>query len=153
MLTIETIVQGHPFFTGLRPEYIEELIQCAGYVHYETGEKIFREGNEADRFFLIGRGRVSLEVSIPNRGIVPMMTIHEGDVVGWSWLFPPYKWQFDARALEACQAVTFNGHCLRDRCKQDHELGYELMRRFAQVMMQRLQATRMQLLDVYSLNP
>lgn len=153
MLTIETIVQGHPFFADLPPQYIEELIQCASYVHYQTGENIFREGNDADRFFLLGRGRVSLEVSIPNRGIVPMMTIHEGDVLGWSWLFPPYKWQFDARALRACQAVTFDGRCLRNRCEQDHELGYELMRRFAQVMVQRLQATRMQLLDVYSLNP
>ena len=151
MLTIEDIVNGHPFFTGIKKEHVEDLITCAGYARYEEGETIFQEGEQANYFYLIGRGRVSLDIHVPHRGIVPVLTIDEGDVLGWSWLFPPYLWQFSARALEQTQTVAFNGRCLREKCQQDHELGYELMKRFASVMTQRLQAARMQLLDVYSL--
>ena len=153
MLTIEAVAKGHPFFAGMQPCYIEELVQCAKYVYYSPGELVFQTGGQADYFFMIGGGRVSLNIPIPNRGVVPIMTIYEGDVLGWSWLFPPYLWQFDARALEPVQAVAFDAHCLRERCEYDHELGHDLMRRFAHVMVQRLQATRMQLLDVYALNP
>lgn len=151
MLTIEEIVHSHPFFTGMEKEHVEDLITCAGYVRYDVGEIIFREGELANRFYLIGRGRVSLDIHVPHRGIVPVLTINEGDVLGWSWLFPPYLWQFSARSLEQTQAVAFDARCLREKCQQDHELGYELMKRFASVMTQRLQAARMQLLDVYSL--
>lgn len=151
MLTIEDIVNGHPFFTDMKKEHVEDLITCAGYARYEEGETIFQEGEQANYFYLIGRGRVSLDIHVPHRGIVPVLTIDEGDVLGWSWLFPPYLWQFSARALDQTQAVAFNGRCLREKCQQDHELGYELMKRFASVMTQRLQAARMQLLDVYSL--
>ncbi len=151
MLTIEDIVNGHPFFTDMQRAHVDELIECAGYVRYQEGETIFREGEQANRFYLIGRGRISLDIHVPHRGIVPVLTINEGDVLGWSWLFPPYIWQFSARALEQTQAVAFDARCLREKCQQDHELGYELMKRFASVMTQRLQAARMQLLDVYSL--
>ena len=83
------------------------------------------------------------------RGPVVIETLHDGDVVGWSWLFPPYRWQFDARALEPSRAIAFDGACLRGKCEADHELGYELMRRFAGSIIERLQATRLRLLDVY----
>jgi hypothetical protein len=76
-------------------------------------------------------------------------TIGEGEVLGWSWLFPPYRWQFDAQAVGLVRAIAFDGRCLRGKCEEDHDLGYWLMQRFAQVMSQRLQATRLQLLDLY----
>ncbi len=78
-------------------------------------------------------------------------TVAEGDVLGWSWLFPPYRWVFDAQALELTRALVFDGTCLRGKCEDDHNLGYELMKRFAHVVVQRLQATRLQLLDVYGI--
>jgi hypothetical protein len=92
---------------------------------------------------------VQLEIFAPGRGAVTIQTVDEGDVVGWSWLFPPFRWHFDARALDSVRAVAFDGACLRDKCDDDHSLGYELLRRFSPVMLARLQATRLQLLDVY----
>jgi CRP-like cAMP-binding protein len=87
-------------------------------------------------------------VFIPGQGRITIETIASGDVLGWSWLFPPYRWHFDAQALELTRAIAFDGACLRAKCDDDHDLGYALQR-FARIMMQRLQATRLQLLDVY----
>jgi CRP-like cAMP-binding protein len=110
---------------------------------------LLREGDPADRFFLIRRGTVALEVSAPGRGALTIETLDDGDPVGWSWLFAPYRWQFDARTVGPCELVAFDGACLRGKCEEDHELGYQLMRRFAANVVSRLQATRLQLLDVY----
>src|SRR5581483_1513183 len=96
-----------------------------------AGAYLFREGGNADRFFLIREGGIALEVDAPGRGALVIETLHAGDVVGWSWLFAPYRWQFDGRAVEASRLVAFDGRCLRDKCEADHELGYQLMRRFA----------------------
>jgi CRP-like cAMP-binding protein len=110
---------------------------------------LLRESYPADTFFLIRRGAVALEVHGPGRGALLIETLAPGDAVGWSWLFAPYSWQLDARTLEPCSLVAIDGACLRGKCEADHELGYELMRRFAAELVDRLQATRMQLLDVY----
>jgi CRP-like cAMP-binding protein len=96
---------------------------------------------------------VAIELPIPARPVLPIQTLGEGDVLGWSWLYPPHKWQFGARALEPTKAIVFDATRLRARCETDHELGYELMKRFAHVMTQRLTATRLQLLDVYAVGP
>ena len=92
---------------------------------------LFREGAPAERFYLIREGAVALEVDAPGRGPLVIETLHEGDVAGWSWLFEPYRWQFDARATVPIATVAFDGACLRGKCEADHELGYQLMRRFA----------------------
>jgi CRP-like cAMP-binding protein len=92
---------------------------------------------------------VALQVFVPQRGPITVETVAAGEVLGWSWLFPPYRWHFDAQALELVRAIAFDGQCLRNKCAEDHDLGYALMQRFAQIMLQRLQATRLQLLDVY----
>jgi CRP-like cAMP-binding protein len=122
---------------------------CAANEHFAAGAQLFREGTPADQFFLIREGAVALEVDALARGTIIIETLHQSDVVGWSWLFEPYRWQFDARANEPTRVVAFDGACLRGKCEADHELGYQLMRRFAASLVERLQATRLQLLDVY----
>ncbi len=94
-------------------------------------------------------GRVALEVNVPGRGPFQLESCGEGGVLGWSWLFPPYKWHFDARAVGLVGALAFDGACLRGKCEGDHDLGYELHRRFEAVLIDRLQATRLRLLDLY----
>jgi CRP-like cAMP-binding protein len=110
---------------------------------------LFREGDPADAFYVVRRGRVALELFVPNRGALTVETIEPGEVVGWSWLFPPYRWHFDGRAVEPVRAIAVDGACLRGKCNADPALGYELMRRFSQVMLERLQATRLRLADLY----
>ena len=149
MGTLETILTEHPFLKGIAPPYIELIAGCASNVRFNKGDYIFREEEEADRFYLIRHGLVALDVYVPQRGPVTIDTIQEGEVLGWSWLFPPYRWHFDARALQLTRAVAFDGKCLREKCDKDATLGYDFVKRFSMVIMQRLQSARLQLLDLY----
>jgi CRP-like cAMP-binding protein len=149
METLETILRGHPFFQGLQPRYVALLVGCATNVRFPAGEFLFRAGEEANRFFLIREGRIAIEIAPPGASPHTVQTLVAGDVLGWSWLIPPYHWKFDARTVEPTRAFALDGQCLRTKCEEDHDLGYELLKRFAQVMEERLQATRLQLLDVY----
>lgn len=143
------ILAAHPFFTGMEPIYQELFVDCASNVRFEAGEYIFREGEEANQFYLIRHGRVAVEVSTPERGPVIIQSLGEGDVLGWGWMIPPYRQRFDARAVELTRAIALDGRCLRERSEVDHDLGFQLMKRAAQVMEIRFQATRLQLLDIY----
>jgi CRP-like cAMP-binding protein len=147
--TIEELLVETRLFTDLAPQHLETIAGCAVTAHFDAGEYVFREGGPADTFYVIRSGSVALETHVPGRGPARLMTLHDEDVLGWSWLFPPYRWHLDARALESVRALAFDGACLRQKSVADHELGYELMRRFAEVIVSRLQATRFQLLDVY----
>ncbi len=147
--SLERILGEHPFFGGMEEPYLQLFVDCASNVRFSAGEMIFREGDEANTFYLIRHGRVALETSAPERGTAIIQTLDEGEVLGWSWLVAPFRWRFDARAMEPVRAIALDGRCLRGRSEEDHDLGYELMKRCAQVMEQRLQATRLQLLDVY----
>jgi CRP-like cAMP-binding protein len=149
MGTLDSILAEHPFLKGLAPPQIELIAGCASNVRFNKGDYIFREDEEADRFYLIRHGLIALDVFVPQRGPVTIDTIQEGEVLGWSWLFPPYRWHFDARALQLTRAVAFDGKCLREKCDKDSRLGYELVMRFSQIIMQRLQSARLQLLDLY----
>jgi CRP/FNR family cyclic AMP-dependent transcriptional regulator len=149
METIDTLLRDVPVFNGLRAEDLKLLAGCAGNVHFAAGAVLFREGEAADRFFLIRHGSVALELYVPARGPAIIETLEAGEVAGWSWLFPPYRWHFDARALTPVRATAFDGACLRGKCEDDPKLGYELMSRFAQVLIERLQWTRLRLLDLY----
>jgi len=149
MGTLDSILAEHPFLKGLAPSQIELIAGCASNVRFNKGDYIFREDEEADRFYLIRHGLIALDVFVPQRGPVTIDTIQEGEVLGWSWLFPPYRWHFDARALQLTRAVAFDGKCLREKCDKDSRLGYELVMRFSQIIMQRLQSARLQLLDLY----
>jgi len=145
---VQSVIAEHPFLHGLRPAHLAVLAENSMSMHYEPGTLIFREGDPANRFYLIERGKVSLESSRRDEPAVPIQTIGPGDVLGWSWLYPPYYWHFDARAVEPATAIFFYGTRLREQCEEDHDLGYELMKRMTQVVIQRLQATRRQLLAV-----
>lgn len=149
MERLDSVLAAHPFFQDLPQQYVQLISSCALNVRFDAGQLIFREGEEAKQFYVIRHGKVRLEIVAPHRGAISIQTLGVGDVLGWSWLFPPYQWHFDARALELTRATALDGECLRAKCEEDHELGYRLGQRFAHVMMQRLQATRLQLLDVY----
>ncbi len=147
--TLEQLIADAPLFAGLADEHLAVIAGCARNERFDPGDYLFREGAPADRFYLIREGVVAIEVDAPGRGALVIETLQEGDGAGWSWLFEPYRWPLDARATEPTGVVGFDGLCLRGKCDTDHELGYQLMRRFAASLTEALQATRLQLLDVY----
>ena len=148
--TLEPALAEHPFLKDLAPEYLKLIVGCASNVRFDAGALMAREGDEADHFYIIRHGQVALEFHEHRRGPLNFHTVSEGGVLGWEWLFPPYRWQFDARAVTLVRAIALDGQCLRSKCDADHDLGYELMQRFARIIMRRLQATRLQLMDVYA---
>jgi CRP/FNR family cyclic AMP-dependent transcriptional regulator len=146
--SIEDLIATMPTFAGLPAEQLATVAGCGRTCGFEAGEEIAREGEEAETFYAIRSGRVALQIAAPGRALT-VGTLGVGSVVGWSWLFEPHRWAFDARALGPVRAIEFDGACLRGKCEADKELGYELMRRFAAIILERLQSTRVQLLDVY----
>ena len=151
MKTLEGILAKHPFFGRVDSRCHQLVVGCASNVRFNAGEFIFEEGREADVFYLIREGKVALEVVAPGHGNLTIETLGGGDMLGWSWLIPPYRWRFDARAVEMTRAIALDGKCLRAKCKEDHELGYELVKEVASTLGQRLDATRLRLLDIYGL--
>lgn len=151
MQEVETVLAAHPFFAGLEPQDIRLFAGFATHAHYKQGAYIFQEGEQATHFYIIREGKVALETHAPGQGAIPIETIETGEVLGWSWLFPPYRWHFSARAIEPTEAIVLNGRGLRARCEEDRAFGYEVMKRVAQIIVQRLHATRLQLLDLYQL--
>jgi CRP/FNR family transcriptional regulator, cyclic AMP receptor protein len=150
MESLERIIAAHRFFAGLESYYVGLLVGCASNVRFEPGTYIFKEGGEANEFYLIRAGKVALEVFAPQRRPIIVRTMGEGDVLGWSWLLPPYQWRFHARAVETTRAFSLDGKCLRGKCEQNHDLGYELLKRFAHVIEEQVVAAHYQLVDVYS---
>ena len=148
METLDELIAQAPVFAGLGSQDLTLIAGCAQNVGFDDGELLFREGEPADTFYVVRRGRVSLELHTPARGGLVIETLEPGEVVGWSWLFEPYVWHFDARAAMPLRAIAFDGACLRGKCEDDKVLGYELMKRFAGVMIDRLQHARVRLLDV-----
>jgi CRP-like cAMP-binding protein len=146
---IESIVSEHPFFAALDEAFCQLVCGCAKNVVFEAGRYLFHEGDPADQFYLLRHGTVALQIASPGRGAVTFQTLGEGEIAGVSWLIPPYRWAYDAKALEPIRAIAMDASCLRQKCEADHDLGYELMKRFMSVLIQRLQATRIQILDVY----
>ncbi|MBI1729024.1 cyclic nucleotide-binding domain-containing protein [Candidatus Acetothermia bacterium] len=146
---MSALLREAPLFQDLDERIVDLLAGCATNVSFDAGEMIYREGEAAKQFYEIRRGDVALEIFVPGRGPVTIETLHEKDVLGWSWLIEPYRWHFEARALTRVSAISFDAICIRGKCESDHELGYELMKRFSKIIVERLQNTRMQLLDVY----
>jgi CRP/FNR family transcriptional regulator, cyclic AMP receptor protein len=149
MQTLESIVLAQQFFAGIDPDIGAFIAGCARNHHFEPGTYLFHEGDEAKEFYLVRHGDVSLEVTAPGRRTFVLGTVHEGDIVGASWLAAPYRWTSDARARSHVRALGFDAECLRNKCESDPRTGYELMKRFAPLMVARLQAAHLQLLDVY----
>lgn len=150
MNVAEIAIAEHPFLKGFTSRNLQILADSAMHVEFETGQIIFQEGDLANRFYLIESGKVALETPEKDEEPKLIQTIGAGDVLGWSWLFPPYYWHFDARAAEPTKAIFFYGTRLREQCEQDHDLGYELMKRMSEVVIKRLQATRKMLLEEFA---
>ena len=149
MQGLERILGEHRLFAGLGQPFLELAAGCAKNVRFDADEYLFHADDPADWIYLIRHGRVALEVSSPASGVVRFETVGEGEMVGLTWLLPPYRWGYDARATELTRALALDARCLRDKCEADHHLGYEVLKRFLPVLVQRLQATRLQMLDVY----
>jgi CRP-like cAMP-binding protein len=147
---LATRVALHPFLAGMNRTKLALLTDCAMATHFKTGQTIFREGEFANRCYLIETGKVALESG--GRFGEPLMveTIGAGDLLGWSWMFPPYTWQFTACAVEPTTAIVFYGTILREYCQKDHSLGCELLKRMSAVLVNRLQAARRQLLALHA---
>jgi len=141
----ETIAE-HAFFSGMTPEHLAVLSACAREAEFKAGDVLIREGEPANRFYLMQSGKIALEAHELADGTVPIQTLCPGEVVGWSWLFPPFVWHLQALALEPTVVVILDGAHLLNAAEWDHDFGYELMKRVAQVVIHRLQATRKQLL-------
>ncbi len=147
--TIDQMLAEHPFFQGLAPEQLQLIAGCAQNAHFKADTYLFHEGEPASTFYILRSGKVALEINIPGPGMVIIETFNAGEVFGWSWLFP--TWHFSTRAVEDIQVTAFDGVCLRGKAEQNHALGYPLTIKFAEVMMQRLQATRLRLLDLHGM--
>lgn len=145
MDALESAIAGHPFTKGMSPRHLQVLAGAAMEVSIPAGDVIFRQGDAANRFYLLTDGEVAIESRGPGRTPVLIQTVRGGEVLGWSWLFPPYEWNFDARATRPTRAIFFYGTWLRETCEEDREFGYELIKRVSEVMLQRLQLTRRQL--------
>lgn len=146
---LRAMCSDHAFLGGISERSLNALAACAELREYGPDNLLGREGEPADVFYLIRSGRVALEIHTPTRGSVRIQTVGSGEPVGWSWLVPPHRWQFDARATEPTQTIAIDGVALRENCEQDHELGYQLLKRLVTVVAGRLAATRLQLLDIY----
>jgi len=149
MDTLEPVLRQHAMFAGLADDYLRLLAGCARNHRFQAGQYLFREDHTADEFFLVREGKVALEVHVPGRMPNTFATLGQGEIVGVSWLVPPYRWMFDARALEPTLAIGIDAACLRAKCEADHDLGYALMQCFLPAFVKRLHATRMQMFDVY----
>jgi CRP-like cAMP-binding protein len=150
METLERIIAEHPFLAGLDYGFTNLMVGCASNVRFKPGTYILREGEPANTFYLIREGKVAVEVLAPQHKPIIIATLSEGEILGWSWLLPPFLWKFHARAVDDVRAIALDGKCLRTKCEENHDLGYEVLKRFCQIMEQRLEATRLQLLDVYA---
>jgi CRP-like cAMP-binding protein len=145
---IKDFLAEAPFFRGMPDKYIELLATCGQLARFKAGDLLVKEGEEANCFFLIRDGEVAIESRVPGGSLTVSKVGPEG-LVGFSWLFPPHRTAFDARAVTDARTISLNGACLRRKAAEDHELGFELMSRFAELMLRRMQATRRQLLDIY----
>jgi CRP/FNR family cyclic AMP-dependent transcriptional regulator len=148
--SMATRVALHPFLAGMNPTQLALLTDCAIPVHFKKGQTILREGEMANRFYLIESGKVVLESGEGFGDPVIIETLGAGDLLGWSWMFPPYVWHFTARAAEPTDAIFFYGTILREYCERDPSLGYELFKRITPVMLKRLQSARRKMLSVHA---
>ncbi len=147
--TVAELVASHPLLAGLPGDAVAQVAGCAKNTVFAPGELLLAEGDQADTLYLVRAGRVAIEIHAPDRGPIVVETVGPGGTVGWSWMVPPYRWQFDARAVGRVRAIALDAACLRSKADVDDALGHQLLTRIAQVLLERLQATRLRLLDLY----
>ena len=149
METVKDIIGKHPFFEGLSPKFLDLISGCGRNVKFEKGAYIFREGDTADYFYLLRHGRVALQISVPDRDPLTVQTLDAENILGLSWLVPPYRRSWDAKALQPTRAIALDADCLRGKCEANNDLGYNLMKKFVPALVERLDGARMQVLNVY----
>lgn len=149
MKSIDQLLAEHPFTTDLSADHLKLMARTASIVEFEEDDFIFHEHEEARWFYLIVSGSAALKISAPGSGPIPIQTISAGQALGWSWMMPPYKWHFGARAITRVTAVRMDAGFLRRILEENVDLGYAVLLRMNRVLAERLQATRLQLLDVY----
>lgn len=147
MESLEPILRQHSFFKDVPAKYIDFIVGCTSHVVFKAGEVVLNEGQPADKFYLIRSGKVAIYIGKPSEIII--QTISEGDILGWSWLIPPHLYRFSAKAVENTRALALDGKCLREKCENNPDLGYQFLKRLVGVLTERLEATRLQLLDIY----
>lgn len=147
--SLQDVIVSHPFFKNLNSKHVHLLTDCAAVERFGPGQELFHEGQAADRFYIIQKGRVALETFVPRVGPTTVQTIEAGGAVGWSWLYPPYQWQFSARAVDPVEAVVFGAASLRDKAEKHHKFGYDLLLRVGRVMLETLQSARRRLVEFY----
>jgi len=145
MESLKQLLSEHPFLQGFKPAYLDFITECATEKRFSAGEYMLREGDEADEFYLILQGKVALGSFVTARGFTTIQTMNHHEMVGWSWLIPPYRWRFSVLVIMSTQAIALDGKRLREHCEADPEFGYELLKRVSLVIGQRLTATRMHL--------
>ena len=150
--SLEPVLQECPFFSGFSEAHLKFIAANARDVQFPERHYIFREGDPANEFYVIRDGLVSVELSIPNRGATTVQTVDKGEILGWSWVSPPYRWHFNARTLLPTHALVWDASWLRAKCNEDHDLGYEMLKRFVDLIATRLDATRLQLQDIYAVH-
>ena len=148
---LSDLMQQHPFLAGLSHEHMQTLVGCATNVRFTEGTTVMQEGQMANKFYLVRSGRVALQMQVTGKGDLRIQTVGPGEILGWSWLISPYRWHFTGVVVLDTRAIALDGECLRTKCEKDPHFGYEMLKRLAQVMERRLEATRLQLLDVYGM--
>lgn len=143
---------AHPFLHGISQDHLAVLSRASSDVTFPDRHRLFEGGGHATRFWLVRSGHVTVDVHVPGEGLVPIGTIGMGELVGWSWLFPPYEWAFGAVAASPVEAFEFDARAVREWCASDPALGYEVTRRVAQVLTERLKSTRSRLISA-SIHP
>ena len=149
MNTIRELLQQSHVFAGMPDPVLDQVAGCGRLDHFAAGATLFHAGEPAGIFQVVRQGRVAIQIAAPGRPPVVVASRSAGDAIGWSWLFKPYRWHFDAVAVELTRVVSLDGACLREKCATDHELGYHVMSRFADIAIRDLEQTQLQLLDVY----
>lgn len=152
MKTIDELLSNHRFFADLPPDTLELIAGCAINVHFGVDELVIAEDDPADHFYVVRSGKVAIQIDTPRQGPQTIETVGPGQLLGVSWLVPPHRWTFGARAVESTSAISIDAACLREKCDADPELGYEMLRRFSTLVRDRLQHTRLRLLDLYGTN-
>lgn len=142
-----TLIAKQPFFKELSARPLQLLADSAMEVEFKPEQRIYLQGDPANRFYVILEGNVLIESEVKERGMIPIRTLGPGDDLGWAWLFPPYYMHFSAYAIDPTRAIFFYGTRLRELCEENHELGYQLMRRVAEVVVKNLNATQQRLLE------
>lgn len=147
--SMSELLMAQPLFSELPADAVETVVGCAKNAAFDAGQLLMAEGTPATTLYLLRRGSVSIEVHAPGRGGLVVQTLGPGKVVGWSWLVPPFRWSFDARAVTPVGAVAIDGTCLREKADAQPAFGYALLGRISAMLLEQLHATQIQLLDLY----